>query len=215
MVDEPWEILWDQAMIALDSLRGYASIDWAFGGGTAMRLFFDHRESKDIDIFLNDATVLNGLSPRVNDTVGEMNVPYTEQSNFLKLTFPVGEIDFILGARLLRDIPYESRTIRGREASVETPIEVVAKKCFYRAADFTVRDVFDLAVVLEKQPHLVEKHRKIILAKRDILRKRLDDFAESQETRDVFHNRMAQIKATPAFESTKATALDRVTAFFR
>jgi hypothetical protein len=35
MVDEPSERLWDQAMIALDSLRGYARIDWAFVAGTA------------------------------------------------------------------------------------------------------------------------------------------------------------------------------------
>jgi hypothetical protein len=215
MVDQPWEGLWDRAMIALDSLNGYSRIDWAFGGGTAMRLFLDHRESKDIDIFLTDATVLNGLSPRVNDTVAGMDVRYTEQSNFLKLRFPEGEIDFILGARLLRNVPYSIRTIRNRQASVEKPIEIVAKKCFYRAADFAVRDVFDLAVVLEKQPTDIEDHKETLFAKRDILRKRLEVFSESPEARKHFLMRMAEIKATAAFETTKATALDRVATFFR
>jgi hypothetical protein len=137
-VSEPWEVLWDRAMVALDSLKvGFkGDVDWSFGGGTAMRLFYDHRQSKDIDIFVTDPHVISGLSPRLNDTTGLLTSAYNEQSNSLKLQFPEGEVDFIIAGKLVGDVPFAKREISGRMVNVETPIEVVAKKCFYRAADF-------------------------------------------------------------------------------
>ncbi len=33
---------------------------------------------------------------------------------------------------------------------VETPAEILAKKVFYRASDFTARDIFDLAFLIEQ-----------------------------------------------------------------
>ena len=40
---------------------------WSFGGGTAMMLQIDHRESDDIDIFLPDAQFLAFLDPKLRD----------------------------------------------------------------------------------------------------------------------------------------------------
>jgi hypothetical protein len=40
---------------------------WTFGGGTAMMLQIDHRESRDIDIFLPDAQFLAFLDPQKRD----------------------------------------------------------------------------------------------------------------------------------------------------
>lgn len=42
--------------------------DWTFGGGTAMMIQIDHRESHDIDIFLDDVQLL----PYVEAAVAEM-----------------------------------------------------------------------------------------------------------------------------------------------
>jgi hypothetical protein len=42
-------------------------IEWAFGGGTAMMLQIDHRESRDIDIFLSDPQQLPFLDPQKQD----------------------------------------------------------------------------------------------------------------------------------------------------
>lgn len=78
-MSETWETLWDRAMIALDSLApGFGgSVRWSFGGGTAMRLFYDHRLSRDIDIFVTDPSVISGLSPRLNGTTEELTDSYT------------------------------------------------------------------------------------------------------------------------------------------
>jgi hypothetical protein len=200
-------------MFALDSLRGFDHIEWAFGGGTAMRLVYNHRESKDIDIFLNDSTVLNGLSPRINDSTAALTRDYTEQSNYVKLRFPEGEIDFIIGTRLLHDVPYERRTIRRRDVAIEQPVEIVAKKCFYRAADFAVRDVFDLAVLLSRDRAGAELHADTLLAKRSVLKQRVEQFAQSPSSRERFRDQMNLIATTPGFADVKEAALDLVVAF--
>jgi len=225
-VSETWETLWDRAMIALDSLApGFGgSVRWSFGGGTAMRLFYDHRLSRDIDIFVTDPSVISGLSPRLNGTTEQLTDSYTEQSNFLKLRFPEGEVDFIIAGRLVSAVPYERMSVRSRPVDVERPIEVVAKKCFYRANEFTARDIFDLAVLLERERAVAEEHRDILLAKKDELLRRFSfmrppaNAAQSIRERaaNALENVQAQIDgiaATPAFERVKSSAIDTVLAF--
>jgi hypothetical protein len=62
---------------------------WTFGGGTAMMLQIGHRESHDVDIFLDDAQYLNLLNPDHNDFDFEMSpTGYAgDGSSFLKLVF--------------------------------------------------------------------------------------------------------------------------------
>lgn len=50
-------------------------------------LFYGHRRSRDIDIFLRDPPYLTALSPRLNDHTESLTGRYVEQSNFLKLIF--------------------------------------------------------------------------------------------------------------------------------
>ena len=58
---------------------------WTFGGGTALMLQIDHRESFDVDIFL-----ALGINPDGYESDG---------SRTLKIVFEnVGEIDFIASA---------------------------------------------------------------------------------------------------------------------
>ena len=40
---------------------------WTFGGGTAMMLQIDHRESHDVDFFLQDPQLLSFLDPQKHD----------------------------------------------------------------------------------------------------------------------------------------------------
>jgi hypothetical protein len=51
--------LLDQAAV---NSGGYP-FDWSFGGGTAMMIQIGHRESHDIDIFLDDPQVLGFFDP--------------------------------------------------------------------------------------------------------------------------------------------------------
>ena len=60
-----WPQLFDLAVDILDRLREAQGRmpGWSFGGGTALMLQIDHRESHDIDIFLDDPQILPFLNP--------------------------------------------------------------------------------------------------------------------------------------------------------
>jgi predicted nucleotidyltransferase component of viral defense system len=226
MVIESWKILWERAMVAIDSLTPAfkTNVNWSFGGGTALRLFYDHRESKDIDIFVTDPYVISGLSPRLNGVTERLTGDYSEQSNYLKLRFPEGEVDFIIGARIVGDVAFADRVVLGRPAKVETPIEIVAKKCFYRADHFTARDIFDLAVVITEEPQSVKEHRSILLAKRRDLERRLNvmrvpagadvsSLRRAADARRAVQEQIDTIAARPGYESLKNSAIDTVFGF--
>ena len=73
---------------------------WTFGGGTAMMIQIDHRESHDVDIFLPDPQLLPYIDPRRTNSFLKSSQPdYSGDGHgFLKIAFDgVGEIDFIVG----------------------------------------------------------------------------------------------------------------------
>jgi len=124
------------------------SIDrWTFCGGTAMMLQIDHRESHDVDLFLDDAQLLPFLDPKNHDFSYEI-APSDyggDGATFLKLTFEgIGEIDFII-RQALTDRPTEERLIEGESTLLETIPEIIAKKIVHRGASIRARDIFDIA----------------------------------------------------------------------
>lgn len=140
-----WEVLFVRA---LDQLKqgGVAKKDWTFGGGTVLTYKFNHRESKDIDIFFSTPQLLNFVSPRVNDAAEANLTNYTEQAHHTRLHFAEGEIDFIV-AKQISEIKPSFTKVLGHYVYLEHPTEIIAKKIYYRAEEFKPRDVFDLAVV--------------------------------------------------------------------
>jgi hypothetical protein len=123
---------------------------WTFGGGTAMMLQIDHRESHDIDIFLNDPQQLPFLDPQKQDFKFEIPLDDYEGDGIrsLKLVFSIGEIDFIV-AGALTSSPTTQREIEGEVVQLETISEIVTKKVFYRGSNIMPRDIFDIAAAGE------------------------------------------------------------------
>lgn len=132
------------------AMNGFAP-EWSFGGGTALMLQIDHRESHDIDLFFDDPQVLPFLNP---DTQGyavsrKADSYTTDGSRALKLAYAdTGEIDFICCEHITEDAVAQ-HVVRGRTVSLETPAEIIAKKIYFRGASFQPRDMFDLAAVGE------------------------------------------------------------------
>jgi len=60
-----WPILFDLAGNIFDHFQATNGFipDWTFGGGTALMLQIDHRESHDIDLFLDDPQIIPYLNP--------------------------------------------------------------------------------------------------------------------------------------------------------
>jgi hypothetical protein len=131
-----------------------------------------HRLSKDIDIFVPDPQYLGYLTPRLNAEAESLTTKYVEQANSLKLIFTEGEIDFVASAPLTED-PTVTEKLFGRPVLVETSTEIVAKKVWHRGAEFTARDIFDLAVVTEKEPKALWKIEPVLRDRKDVVLRRI------------------------------------------
>jgi predicted nucleotidyltransferase component of viral defense system len=171
-----WETLFQRALALIDSVAqtGTSFEPWTFGGGTVLMRRYHHRFSKDIDIFVPDPQYLGHVTPRLNDTAESMTSDYVEQGNFVKLLFPEGEIDFIASAALTAK-PFGMETLFGRDVRVETATEIIAKKVWHRGKDFTARDLFDLALVAEREPRALKEIEPVLRDQRNVVLARITD----------------------------------------
>jgi len=187
-----------------------ASIDhWTFGGGTAMMVQIDHRESRDIDIFLSDAQNLSFLDPKTNDFDFEFE-PTAYQGDgarFLKFVFEdIGEIDFIVAGPLTKT-PTTPAQVEGETVQLETIPEVIAKKIHYRGSSISPRDIFDIAASGEAHSDSIIRELKshknavtIALA------------AMERLTPSFVSDTIAQLAIKPKYEPIAKTALERAKA---
>lgn len=202
-----WETLFQRALALIDSAAksGTKFEPWSFGGGTVLMRRYHHRFSKDIDIFVPDPQYLGYVSPRLNETAEAMTGDYVEEHGALKLIFPEGEIDFIASAPLTSN-PTVPEQLFDREVSVETSTEIIAKKVWHRGKQFKARDMFDLALVAEKEPSALKEIRPVLHDRRDAVlahmadsdRQLRSDFAELEtlEYRPTYDECLAIVKKT-------------------
>ncbi len=145
-----WERLFVVACDLLDQVHEHAGdypFGWSFGGGTAMMIQIGHRESHDVDIFIDDGQILGFLDPaKVDLHFKEKPADYGgDGARYQKFAFTdIGEIDFIASGHLT-DAPYVIKQIEGRDVKLETIPEIIAKKVFHRGSEAKARDVFDIA----------------------------------------------------------------------
>jgi hypothetical protein len=145
-----WRRLFGIAVDLIEQLRenaGGFDFEWSFGGGTAMMIQIGHRESHDIDIFLDDPQLLGFIDPSRSRLRLDL-APSDYQGDglrFHKFAFEnVGEIDFIV-AGTLTQMPFDIREVEGRAVRLETVPEIIAKKVYYRGPEAKPRDIFDIA----------------------------------------------------------------------
>lgn len=148
-----WESLFDQAVAIINQANREFKLvdDWSFGGGTALMLQIEQRESFDVDIFIDDPQLLPYLNPQVQGYTLDLNPDdyETDGTKALKIVFAgVGEIDFIC-APALTDYPTTMVPVRGVSVALETPAEIVAKKIYHRGSSMQPRDMFDIACIVE------------------------------------------------------------------
>jgi predicted nucleotidyltransferase component of viral defense system len=171
-----WETLFRHALDILDTLptEDGQPQRWTFGGGTVLMLKHQHRFSKDIDIFVPDPQYLGYLTPRLNDVAQSKTQDYAEDTVFVKLYFPEGEIDFV-AAGALTATPYQEEVLLGRSVRVETATEIIGKKLRFRCHEFKARDLFDVAVVADRDPTALHELAPLFAEVSPIILKRLQD----------------------------------------
>ena len=144
-----WQVLLEQSqrIIAETNKNGLVIAHWTFGGGTALMLQIRHRESYDIDLFLDDPQIIGYLRASAVKLDFSIGVPsYSgDGSSHFRIVFPnYGEIDFIVAAELTAT-PYKNTLISDNHIKLETVEEIIAKKVRFRGAMIQPRDVFDIA----------------------------------------------------------------------
>lgn len=162
-----WTDLLKHAFRLMDDIHRHGIPDpfWTFGGGTVLMLRYQHRHSKDIDIFVPDPQYLGFVTPRLSEIAEEVSSDYVEGNGFVKLIRPEGEIDIVASPNLT-DSPFEVWQLLGREVRVETAAEIVAKKLWHRGDRVSARDMFDLSLVIEREPDALTTVAKFLLRHR-------------------------------------------------
>jgi predicted nucleotidyltransferase component of viral defense system len=159
-----WKDLLPHALSIIEDIKNHGTPDpfWTFGGGTVLMFRYQHRLSKDIDIFVPDPQYLGFVTPRLSDVAAAVSADYVEdQSSYVKLIRPEGEIDFVASPNLI-EAPFEIWNIDGQHIRVETAVEIVAKKLWHRGDRATARDLFDLSLVIEREPEALAKAAKFL-----------------------------------------------------
>lgn len=179
-----WHGLLRDAIALIDTLS--EAPRWSFGGGTSLAVFYDHRISYDVDIFVANADTLTALSPARNPATKTLVAgrSYQFPGNYLKLQMGSGEIDFILAGRRTAD-PTQPWTFEGREINIDTPWETAIKKMFHRPSTFKVRDAFDLAAVIDRHGEQLRSNLVVVEDRLDKLIDRLDALAATYESMTV------------------------------
>lgn len=209
------EANWKRLFRIARSLLGQANVaddDWTFGGGTAMMLQIDHRDSRDVDVFLSDPQLLAMLDPGKNDFEFEIRPDeyVGDGSRTLKLAFSrIGEIDFIAAGTLTAS-PTVPAAVDGRPVLLETVPEIITKKVYHRGAVITPRDIFDIAAgAVRDRPAIIAGLRRYHSAVSDTL-------AAVERLNPSFVNAaISQLVIRDGYKETAETALDTTTDILR
>ncbi|MER8523372.1 nucleotidyl transferase AbiEii/AbiGii toxin family protein [Mesorhizobium sp. M1076] len=207
-----WRRLFAIAADLIDQLRekaGGFEFEWSFGGGTAMMIHINHRESHDVDIFLDDPQLLGFIDPSKSQlSFSTGPAAYDgDGTRFQKFAFEgLGEIDFIV-AGALTGTPFEKREVEGRSVWLETIPEIIAKKVYYRGAEARPRDIFDIAAA-------ARSHRAGVVG---ALRAFPDRVARTRErlaelNPEFVRRTIAQLMIMPDYEEMAADSLATATA---
>jgi predicted nucleotidyltransferase component of viral defense system len=204
-----WTGLLQHAFKLLDDIHqnGIKDPFWTFGGGTVLMLRYQHRVSKDIDIFVPDPQYLGFVSPRLSDIAQEISVDYVEGNSFVKLIRPEGEIDFVASPNLTDD-PFEVWQLLGHTVRVETAAEIVAKKLWHRGDRVSARDLFDLSLVIEREP------KALVAASKYLIRHRAEFLEQIQSRSRILKLQFEAIDAL-AYKPTYEKAAKRAAEFLR
>jgi len=177
-----------------------------------MMLQIDHRESRDVDIFLHDAQQLPFLDPQKRDFEFEIQpAAYGgDGTRVLRLVFDrIGEIDFIV-AQAMTSSPTVPTVVEGETVLLETIPEIITKKIYHRGSSITPRDIFDIAAAGEQHEDSIIKE----------LRSYRDEVTQTLATIDKmnagFLNRaIGQLAIKDRYKALAKTAVERSKQIFR
>jgi len=177
--------------LACDILSNYSITknQWSFGGGTALSvLFYNHRMSYDIDIFIEDVDAFEKLFENREQIIKDLNLKKenllasTRSLTFILATKDAGlKMDFVCFEKV-SNYPNKIMSVFDiDEIRVQSVEEILSKKLKYRDT-ITVRDYVDFAYI-EKKDRIITKLKKETFLGQDRfldILSQLDDFSNEE-----------------------------------
>lgn len=203
-----WETLFRKALRLIEEIKAHGTKDlyWTFGGGTVLMRRYHHRLSKDIDIFVPDPQALNYVNPRLSDTAEEMTHHYDEANGYIKLFLEEGEIDFVASPNLLQNAVIEEE-IFGTKVLVETSAEIIAKKFYHRGDRLVARDMYDCALVMEREQRALMEASPFLIRHADAIQTQLA--GDTTYLRTQF-DAIEKLSYEPSFDEVQKKVLHQI-----
>ena len=142
---------------------------------------------------------------RLSDAPERVSQDYVEGPGYVNLLRPEGEIDFVASPNLTAQ-PYDEWTLLGRTVKVETAAEIVAKKLWHRGDRATAGDLFDLSLVIEREPEALASAAPYLVRHRSAF------LTQIQQRRAVMGAQFGAIDAL-GYRPPYDAAVDRVSRF--
>ena len=98
---------------------------------------------------------------------------------------------------------WETWEIDGHEIRVETSAEIIAKKMFHRGDRVTARDLFDLSLVIEREPDSLKPASPFLIRHRQSF---LEQIRNPHPTLKTAFDALATLDYTPDFDDCVARA---------
>ena len=173
--------------IAIQILEDYKIDEWSFGGGTALStVYYNHRMSYDIDIFMEDFGSINTIKENYKEIATNLGISFDDVLiSPSAVTFLLSseshklKIDFLY-CKSLTPNPYIIKDILGQvNIRIQTIQEIISRKLRYRE-NITIRDFVDFAYV-EKEDMILSELKKIEIINIDRFLDIIKQFKEFNE----------------------------------
>jgi len=130
-----------------------------FGGGTALSIYyFQHRLSFDIDLFLIDQQYLTYFSPKhwIGDTNNFNPSEYIDTHNHIGVVSSNNiKVDILVDSSSNSILIDTTKTVFPFDIRIESIEDILAKKIVFRKKDNKARDIFDIAVAIDKDENII------------------------------------------------------------
>ena len=171
----------------------------ALGGGTALAIYWNHRFSTDIDVFIfGEDSYVNKMQPKnwtekttkIFNDIGfkddfKINPFYTE--------FAITEdekIQLFDSKSFTGNNHFKQENIWGIDFNIESIEEIIAKKIFYRCEKFNARDIFDISIAINKNPLIL----KTLLEANSKFKEKFELFETKLETLIISEDKLEDYK---------------------
>ncbi len=191
----------------------------ALGGGTALAgKYWNHRFSTDIDIFIykNDVGTKDLLThhnwseeiKKEMQTLG-YNSDMKWQNIYLEFTITQESKMQFFDVKGFTENPFTQESLWEHEKiNIETPEEIIAKKIYYRSGKGNSRDIFDIAVALQKDPLIFKKLTTIPIETYEELLSTIENITTNDTLRKTFLKDIMDISPNNDYDKIAYCSVD-------